>query len=348
MKKIYLFIMLLPLLAMFSCSDNTSNTLPRAKMGDYALYDSVYTDVAKVEGNQLHGIVVVKDEKVVYENWYYDYTPDFLHVMWSASKTFTATAIGFAAQDGLLEVTDKVVDFFPAEDLPAEPSEYLKQMTIRDLMLMSSGFAEDNRGWSPDGPDFNWAKATLASDFAFEPGTQFSYNNMNTYLLSVIVSRVTGKRLDDYLNEKLFTPLGITEYNWIASPQNFSAGGWGLFLKTEDFAKMGLFMMKKGVWNGKRLLNEEWFDEAMSPQIMQYAGQDLTEEEIAVLKQDEWNHGYGYQMWISSDGAPRLDGAGGQVCVIYPEKNLVVAVHCQTDDTMGLLKSIRTRIASQF
>lgn len=348
MKRFYLLIMLIPLLAAYSCKNEAGNKFPRAEMGDRAMFDSVYRDVAKVATNELHGIVVVKDKKVIYENWYHNYTPDHLHVMWSASKTFTATAVGFAIQDGLMTISDKVIDYFTSEELPAEPSEYLKKMTVYDLMIMSSGFKDDHLGRSDSGEDFNWAKATLASEIIFEPGTRFAYNSMNTYLLSVIVSRVTGKRLDDYLNEKLFTPLGITEYTWTPSPQNYSAGGWGLYITTEDFAKMGVFMMDKGVWNGKRLLDENWFEEGMSAQIMQYAGQDLSEEEIAVLKQDEWNHGYGYQMWISSDGAPRLDGAGGQICVIYPEKNLVIAVHCHTNDTMGLLKSIRTRIASQF
>ena len=151
----------------------------------------------------------------------------------------------------------------------------------------------------------------------------------------------------DQLNYQVLENSGYQGYILKDAPVKVMQFGEGNFLRAFvdywfDLAN------EKGVWNGKGLLDENWFEEGMSAQIMQNGGQDLSEEEIAILKQDEWNHGYGYQMWISSDGAPRLDGAGGQICVIYPEKNLVIAVHCHTNDTMGLLKSIRTRVASQF
>ena len=260
MKKFY-GIIVLSLLLMSSCGKGVS--LPRDLVRDTAQYDSVFFDVARTACNELHAFMVVKDGKVIYEKWDPSYGPDHLHVMWSASKTFTATAVGFAVQDGLLNVTDKVVDYFTEEELPAVQSDWLRKMTIYDLLIMSSGFKDDCVGKAESGRRFDWAKETLSSEILFEPGTRFSYNSMNTYLLSVIVSRVTGERLDEYLDKKLFKPLGITEYRWKISPQNYAAGGWGLYMRTEDFAKMGLFMLQKGQWKRKRLLNEEWFDAAM-------------------------------------------------------------------------------------
>ena len=345
MKKLLsLFVLATVLLS--SCADNDS--LPRDLVKETAQYDSVFFDVARTACNELHAFMVVKDGKVIYEKWDPSYGPDHLHVMWSASKTFTATAVGFAAQDGLLQVTDKVIDYFTEDELPAVISDRLRKMTIYDLLIMSSGFKDDCVGKAESGKQFDWAKETLASEIVFDPGTQFSYNSMNTYLLSVIVSRVTGQRLDDYLNDKLFKPLGIKKYRWKISPQNYAAGGWGLYMRTEDFAKMGLFMLRKGEWKGKRLLNEEWFDDAMSPQIMQYAGKGHTPEEIAAMDVNDWNQGYGYQMWMCRYGGVRLDGAWAQVCVIYPEKDLIFVGQSHANNTWDFLNSVVDRLLVKF
>lgn len=329
-----------------SCSDYS--TLPRDLMKDTARFDSVFMDVSSVACHELHALMVVKDGKVVYERWDHGYDPEHLHVMWSASKTFTAAAVGFAVQDGLLQLTDKVVDYFTDEELPEVQSDWLKKMTVNDLMIMSSGFKDDFIAKADSGVDFDWAKATLASEVIFEPGTRFAYNSMNTYLLSVIVSRVTDKRMDDYLQKKLFEPMGIENYMWKQSPQGYSIGGWGLYLRTEDFAKMGQFFLQKGRWGKKQLLSEEWMAAASSPQIMQYAGQGLTPDDVAEMEPKPWNQGYGYQMWMCPKGGYRLDGAWSQLCVIYPDKNLVIAAQAHTDNVGGILQSIEDRIYCSF
>ena len=163
---------------------------------------------------------------------------------------------------------------------------------------------------------------------------------MDTYLVSVIVSKAVGEPMSEYLNRKLFNPLGIKKWIWEKSPQGYDCGGWGLFLNLESFAKMGQFMLQRGEWNGKRLLNEEWFDVAMSPQIMQYAGRGVSDEWIAAHANDEWNQGYGYQMWCCTHGAYRLDGAWSQFCVIIPEKNAVVACLSHSPNGARMLNSI--------
>ena len=346
MKRLVYLSAALFIVLLSSCGRDTS--LPRDHVKDTTQYDSVFFDVARTACNELHALMVVKDGKVIYEKWDPSYGPDHLHVMWSASKTFTATAVGFAVQDGLLSVTDKVVDFFTEDELPAVQSDRLRKMTVYDLLIMSSGFKDDCVGKAESGRQFDWAKETLASEIVFEPGTRFSYNSMNTYLLSVIVSRVTGQRLDEYLDDKLFKPLGITEYRWKISPQNYAAGGWGLYMRTEDFAKMGLFMLQKGRWGKKQLLDEEWLEEAMSAQIMQYAGQGHTPAEIAAMDQNDWNQGYGYQMWRCRHNGVRLDGAWAQVCVIYPDKNLVVVGQSHANNTWDLLNSIVDRLYVRF
>lgn len=326
------FLLALSLLLVWSCS----NDLPRASSDelpcDVSRFDQVFYDVWGEACHTLDGLMIVKDGKVIYEKYETGHNADELHILWSASKTFTATAIGFAQQDGLLSINDKVLDFFE-EEKPAEPSEWLKQMTIKDLLIMSSGFRDNFSSRTRSGEVFDWIRETLAMPVTFEPGTMFRYNSMDSHLLSAIISKVTGMKMSNYLDTKLFKPLGIKNWEWKESPQGHSTGGYGLYLNLESMAKMGQFFLNRGTWNGKRLLNEAWFDEAMKPQILQYQGHMSMEEAAEKYKNDEWNQGYGYQMWVSTHGAVRLDGAWGQYVIIVPEKNMVVA--CQAHNPNG-------------
>ena len=165
---------------------------------------------------------------------------------------------------------------------------------------------------------------------------------MNTYILSAIVTKVTGKKMADYLNEKLFKPLGIEDYYWCESPQGINTGGWGLYITTESFAKMGQFILQKGEWNGKQLLCAEWFDKATYPHIMQYQNKVTDPVRLEELKRsrNQWEQGYAYQMWNCTDGAVRMHGANGQLGIIFPDKNAVVITTAYSTDTKKMLDSI--------
>jgi len=309
------------------------DTVPFARMAN---------DIAHVTGtSELHDLIVIKDGKIVYE--YYDpaHCPTQKHAMWSASKTFTATAIGFAVQEGLLSVQDKVTKFFSPDELPAAPSDTLQRLTVWHLLTMSSGFAHDVIG-DVESLDYTTpAKRQLHDSFIFEPGTRFRYNSMNTYLLSAIITKLTKQTVVDYLTPRLFQPLGIADYYWKESSEGYSMGGWGLFIRPEDFSKMGLWMLQRGQWEGRQLLNAEWFDEAMSSQIQQTIGLDLTAEECAERQaNDDWQAGYGYQMWHCTVDAYRLDGAWGQFSIVCPEKNAVITLNALTTNTAKLLKYV--------
>ncbi len=285
---------------------------------------------------ELNSIMVIKDGKVLEE--YYDccYGPDFLNICWSASKTFTATAVGFAVQDGLLDIHDKVVDRLPANMLPEHISDTLASLDIYNLLRMASGLSIDPIGPTGSGKLKESTKTVLEAGFKYFPGEKYSYNSHNTYLLSVIVSLTTGKPLHEYLQEKLFTPLGIRRYHWDQSAEGFDCGGWGLYITTESLAKMGQFFLQKGQWKGKQLLDKEWIEAAMSPQIYQRGGQKV--------EGDDWGLGYGYQMWCCEHGAARLDGAHGQWSVICPEKNAVIVITENIGNTHVAFKSMWSRI----
>lgn len=338
----------------FMGCDSTSSNLPRAPkslMAEYqAAGDRVFEEVAREGTNLLHSLMVVKDDEVVYEKWSTGHSPEQLHVLWSTSKSFTALAVGFAEQDGLLCVEDRVVDFLEPHQLPLYEQKWIEDITIHHLLTMSSGLGDDASLRQIRNGLGDWARETLSMRHYFAPGEMYHYSSMDTYLLSVVVTNVTGKKLVDYLAEKLFEPLGIEDYYWEESPQGYSTGGWGLYLTTESLAKAGLFMLHRGQWQGKRLLCETWFDKATSPQIMQYKGRVTDPKRIEHYKRsgDQGNQGYGYQIWCCTDGAYRMDGAWGQTVVIHPEKNAVVVTTGHAGNSKTILDSIWNNIFTKM
>lgn len=323
------FFVLFAALAVFSCSGGQVHDVQHLeRSSEYGSLDTcVFKYLQEIRSlgstNELKSVMVLKDGKVL-EEWYdVCYGPDFLNICWSASKTFTSTAIGFAVQDGLVKIDDKLVDFLDDDMIPETVSDTLASLTVYDLLRMSSGFKLDPIGATSSLLLKNPVKTVLEGGFKFWPGERFAYNSLNTYMLSVIVTKVTGKLVQDYLDEKLFSKMGIRNYHWDVSAEHFNMGGWGLYMTTEGLAKMGLFLLQKGVWNGEQLLDPGWVEQATTAQIYQ-KGEP---------KGDDWNNGYGYQTWICRNGGARIDGAHGQVVILCPEKNAVIAVTQYTSNT---------------
>jgi len=225
-------------------------------------------------------------------------------------------------------VEDRVMDFFP-EYLPAEPCENMRKMRLKHLLTMSTGHLEEPRVIGLNTPE-DWCKQFMQSYVPEEPGTRFVYNTAATYMLSAVIQKVTGQTTYDYLQPRLFEPLGISGIWWDTCPKGISAGGFGLNVHTEDIAKFGQLYLQKGMWEGKQLLDPAWVETATSKLIDNYGvGQD-------------WRSGYGYQFWqCAREGAFRGDGAGGQLCIVVPQKDLVFActsrVNCTFQDLMDII-----------
>ena len=314
--------------------NDLTKSLPRgesSKAMDKA-FDKYLKAVADA-GQDLHSIMIVQRGKVIKERWLGEGAWNKPHVLNSVSKTFTATAVGFAVAEGKLRLTDKVISFFP-DQLPAEISPNLEKLEVRHLLTMSSGHDVDptplTRG--EDSQELDWVRTFLAAPLTHEPGTFFVYNSLGTYMLSAIVQKVTGEKVIDYLYPRLFRPLGIVGATWQESPQGINCGGWGLYLKTEDLAKMGQLFLQKGTWNGKRLLPESWIDEATRSHIASLPAGTRREELTIKPKDSDWLQGYGYQMWRCRHDAVRADGANGQYIIILPEQEAVIAMTANIGD----------------
>ncbi|MDR0863983.1 MAG: beta-lactamase family protein [Candidatus Symbiothrix sp.] len=283
-----------------------------------------YLNALKDNQIEIHSLMIVRNGKVAYEEWFNGASPDSLHVMNSVSKTFTATAIGFAVEEGLIGLEDKVISFFP-DQLPDTLSPYLAQLRIWDLLTMSVGQAKE-----PVRTGDNWIKDFFATPITIEPGTHFYYNSMGSFMLSAIIQKVTGRMLFDYLTPRLFEPLHIHNIYWEKNSQGMNVGGWGLFIKTEDMAKFGLLYLQNGVWEGKQLLPKGWVEQASALQIENPAGYP---GDGAPKPGDDWAQGYCFQMWRCKHNAYRMDGALGQFVFILPEKNTVIAITSNTQNT---------------
>ena len=313
MKMRKTFFAVLVLMALTACKNNVKETaemidLPRAETPDnVAKAMDGFFEQAAADSMDIHSVMIVRDGNVIYSRWQSEGVDTVPHVLHSVSKTFTATAVGLAIADGKLALTDKVIDFFP-DKLPADISDNLKVMTVRDLLTMTCGHDEEPTGQREEGAD--WVQAFLAHPVIHEPGTFYLYNSLGTYMCSAIVQKVTGEKVVDYLDARLFQPLHIDKPKWEESPQGINCGGWGLYLKTEDLAKMGQLLLQNGEWNGQQLIPAEWVAEMSKKQVESINPGTRMEDAAAkgmTKETSDWMQGYGYQMWRCRPGCFRAE-----------------------------------------
>ena len=345
MKKLFLACSLLMVLTVCQAQSQRDESvdLPRAETPEKVTtaMDAFFSAAAKAKLD-VHSVMIVKDGAVIYSHWQSKGAPNVPHVLHSVSKTFTATAVGLAIAEGRLNLTDKVVSFFP-DKLPNEVSDNLMAMTIRDLLTMTCGHDDEPNQSKRE----EWVKTFLAHPVKHTPGTFYLYNSLGTYMLSAIVQEVTGEKVLDYLTTRLFEPLHIDKPRWDESPQGISAGGWGLYLKTEDLAKMGQLLLQNGKWKGKQIIPAEWVYEMSKKQVESInPGTRLEQaEERGMTKEtSDWMQGYGYQMWRCRPGCFRADGARGQYIIVVQDKNAVIAITSDVEDLQGELNLVWEKI----
>ncbi len=327
-----------------SYAAGTPASLPRSTPEAQGMFSQGILDflaAAEKEKFELHSLMVLRHGHVVAEGWWEPYGPDLVHTMYSMSKSFTSTAVGFAVAEGKLTVKDKVVSFFP-DDLPEKISENLAAMTVQDLLTMSTG--NEKEPTQPVVKSENWVRAFLAQTIAHKPGTRFMYNSAATYMCSAIVQKVTGQTIIDYLTPRLFQPLGISGMRWETCPLGINTGGWGLSIQTEGLAKFGQLLLQKGKWSDKQLLPAAWVEEATRFHIQQ-PGDDKPDRPKA---QNDWLQGYGYQFWRCQHGNFRGDGAFGQFTIVLPEQDAVIVMTSENKNMQGQLDLVWKHLLPAF
>ena len=296
-----------------------------------------FINAIEASEHELHSLMILRHGTVITEGWWAPYRREFNHGMYSMSKSFTSTAIGFAVAEKRLTVNDKVTSFFP-DDLPEEVSDRLQQMTVKHLLTMSDGQKRGSTGKTIASDD--WVKNFLSQPLVNEPGSMFSYNSGATYMLSAIVQKLTGQTLLEYLNPRLFEPLGISGMYWEKCPKGINVGGWGLHIRTEGLAHLGQLYLQKGMWNGKRLMYESWIEEATAKQIQQPKNEKKPNP--------DWEQGYGYQFWRCRHGLYRGDGAFGQYAIVLPEQDAVIVMTGESANMRGELELVYEHLLPAF
>ena len=320
------------ILAAFACITLSAQTyddgLPRSTPEAEGIRSEVIADFFKAldeGGYEVHGLMILRHDKVVAEHWWAPYGPQYPHAMYSATKSFTGAAVGFAVQEGLLKVSDRVQDFFP-ELMPEHPAPELSRLTVEHLLTMSAGHARTQY----PGSGTDQVRSFLAMDYAHEPGTSFAYNITCSHMLSNIITRITGLTLYEYLKPRLLDPLGIKDVVWEMDLDGRNMGNGGMHSKTSDLAKFGIFLKNKGKWNGKQLLDPAWVEAMTTPHIFQRP--ELSKEEN---EKDDQGQGYGYQVWMGRRNSYRAIGGQNQLIMVIPEYDLVVASNGQIGDEAG-------------
>ena len=266
------------------------------------------------------------------------WTPDLPHMIYSHTKSFAATAIGIAIDEGRLRLDARVSDAFP-DEMPAAGYPWADELTLRHLLMMSSGrdvplLMGDSRGTLAEK---DWVRHVLAHPIQSQPGTRFTYSNGDTYLAGVMLEKAVGMTLADYVMDRLLVPMGIPKPEWEHCPLGHTFAASGMWLRTADMAKLGILCLMQGEWNGRRLVSEAWIREAGAWHI------DTREPEM------EWRCGYGYQFWRNPiPKSYRADGLLGQYSHVLPCQGAVIAMNNHAQDPYPILDAMRDEIVARL
>lgn len=284
---------------------------------------AAFIDEINEKGLGVQSFTFVRHDKVFAQCFWKPYAADIPHVLYSMSKSVTSTAVGFCVEEGLLNLDDKVYKFFPEYRVSNLQN---KALTVRMLLTMRSDkliTVLDEKG----GKD--WIKSYFSAPFLAPPDTVFNYISENTFMLSAIVSRVTGMSMVDYLYPRMFEPLGIEKPFWESDGKGNNAAGWGLYMKSEDLAKFFLPYLHGGKYkDGTQLVPAAWVEQATAKQT-----DSVKDGYIDNMC------GYGFQFWRNPlPNSYRCDGLFGQRCFFLPEYDAMMVLNCGQSEDYKIMK----------
>lgn len=268
-----------------------------------------------LEKNRLatHSVIMARGENIFYESYWKPFHNNFLHRMYSVSKSFVSIAIGFLEQDGKISLDDSIVKYFP-EELENQPDKNMHNQTIRNMLMMCT--AKPERNWFAGRPDdrvrFYFENNRIESR---PPGIIFNYDSSGSFVLGALVERISGMPFMEYLREKLFRKIGVSnEAYCLKCPGGHSWGDSAVICKPTDLLKVARFVMNKGKVYGEQVLNAEYLENAVKCQTFN----NYNDEE------NFNSQGYGYQFWRTFENSFFFNGMGSQFAVCVPDKDIIL------------------------
>lgn len=267
-----------------------------------------------------HSILIAKGDKIFLESYYQPFTKDFKHRMYSVTKSFVGIAILFLADEGKISLDDKFASFFE-DDLTEHANDLLRETTIKDMLTMETSVHSGT----------SWFKAkhhSRVDSYFAKPsdkisGTLFEYDSAGSYMLGVIVEKITGKPFIEYLREKFLDDIGFSKDAYcLKAPGGYSWGDSALMCTSEDLLRVARFVMNKGEWNGKQYIDKKLMEDATSPLVCN--------DNKGLLNYN--TRGYGYQIWMAPDGGFSFNGMGCQFAICHPKTDLAFVI---TSDNQG-------------
>ncbi len=258
-----------------------------------------------------HSIIMARGNNIIAEAYYEPFNKNTLHRMYSVSKSFVSIAVGLAEQEGLLSLDDKFIDYFPEYQNENIDKKY-RETTIRDMLTMRSCMAKYSPWWETD----DRAKAYFDVTANQISGTNFYYDSSGSFILGCIVEKVTGMPYLEYLKEKVLLQLGFSKESYcLLAPGGHSHSDSGVMCTSRDLLTFARFVMNKGVWGGKRYINEEFMTAAISKQT----DNDITGTPTPLYDKN----GYGYLIWKMPRDGFGFIGMADQLAICDPKTDFI-------------------------
>lgn len=291
-------------------------------MMDTNTYESL---IQEIECSRLHvhGIEIFRNGETAFKKIF---ASDRRYPIYSATKSFTATAVGIAANEGKISINESLGDYLEKrylEKMPVQIRNAFCRLSIKRFLTMSvSGYP-----FRPGGDD--WLKSSLCCDIDYAAPPVFSYTNVSAYLVGIACENAVGGNLMDYLNSHLFEPLGIKQPEYQCDPQGHFYGATGMYLSVHELSLLGQLYLQKGMFRGECILSEDWVNDATSMQISHTDG------------------GYGYFFWKRGEGFS-ISGKWGQKCLVFPAKNAMITYLGDMREEAGEMQRIVEQFAEHY
>lgn len=279
-----------------------------------------------------HSIIMARGNKIFAECYYEPFHKDFLHRMYSVSKSFVSIAVGLAMTEGLLKLEDPIIKYFP-EFRNENIDDCYEECTIRNMLSMQSNINVTPNWW---GKYKSRVEAYYANKTGQIPGGLYYYDSIGSFLLGCIVEKLTGKTFLEYLKEKVLLEIGFSKESYtLYEPGGFTVGDSGVMCTSRDLLLFARFIMNKGEWNGKQYIDREFMEQAISKQ---------SDNDISGAMCSWKTGGYGYLIWKTHPDGFSLVGMGEQLAICDMKKDLIFVI--TSDDQSDL--SVRSVIYHEF